>query len=141
MNTLVLGSNGQIGSELIRHMRSKNMLVQEFDIKRGPEEDLRIPDNKILEKSLSQAHFVFFLAFDVCGSRYLKKYQHTFQFIDNNTRLMANAFGLLKKYNKRFIFASSQMSNMSYSPYGVLKNVGELYTKSLNGLLVKFWNV
>jgi nucleoside-diphosphate-sugar epimerase len=54
---------------------------------------------------------------------------------------MANAFGLLKKYNKRFIFASSQMSNMSYSPYGVLKNVGELYTKSLKGLIVKFWNV
>jgi nucleoside-diphosphate-sugar epimerase len=71
----------------------------------------------------------------------LKKYQHTFQFIDNNARLMANAFGLLKKYNKRFVFASSQMSNMSYSPYGVLKNVGELYTKSLNGLIVKFWNV
>jgi nucleoside-diphosphate-sugar epimerase len=54
---------------------------------------------------------------------------------------MANAFGLIKKYNKRFIFASSQMSNMSYSPYGVLKNVGELYTKSLKGLIVKFWNV
>ena len=45
------------------------------------------------------------------------------------------------KYNKRFIFASSQMSNMSHSPYGVLKNVGELYTKSLKGLIVKFWNV
>jgi hypothetical protein len=54
---------------------------------------------------------------------------------------MANVFGYLKKYNKRFVFASSQMSNMSYSPYGVLKNVGELYTKSLNGLIVKFWNV
>ena len=40
-----------------------------------------------------------------------------------------------------FIFASSQMSNMSYSPYGVMKRVGELYTKSLNGLIVKFWNV
>tara|TARA_Y200000002_G_C22564587_1_gene613929 strand:- start:523 stop:1047 length:525 start_codon:yes stop_codon:yes gene_type:complete len=33
------------------------------------------------------------------------------------------------------------MSNMSYSPYGVMKRVGELYTKSLNGLIVKFWNV
>jgi len=33
------------------------------------------------------------------------------------------------------------MSNMSYSPYGVLKRVGELYTKSLKGLTVKFWNV
>ena len=54
---------------------------------------------------------------------------------------MANAFGLLEKYNKPFIFASSQMSNMSYSPYGVMKRVGELYTKSLGGLIVKFWNV
>ena len=87
------------------------------------------------------ADFVYFLAFDVGGSHYLKKYQHTFNFIDNNTRLMANAFGLIEKYKKPFVFASSQMSNMSYSPYGVLKRVGELYTKSLGGLIVKFWNV
>jgi len=33
------------------------------------------------------------------------------------------------------------MSNMSYSPYGVLKRVGELYTRALKGLTVKFWNV
>jgi nucleoside-diphosphate-sugar epimerase len=54
---------------------------------------------------------------------------------------MANAFGLIEKYNKRFVFASSQMSNMSYSPYGVMKRVGELYTTALKGLTVKFWNV
>jgi Nucleoside-diphosphate-sugar epimerases len=30
---------------------------------------------------------------------------------------------------------------MLYSPYGLLKAVGELYTKSLNGLIVKFWNI
>jgi nucleoside-diphosphate-sugar epimerase len=54
---------------------------------------------------------------------------------------MAQTFGFLEKYNKPFVFASSQMSNMSYSPYGVLKRVGELYTKSLKGLTVKFWNV
>ena len=88
-----------------------------------------------------KSEFVFFLAFDVGGSRYLKKYQHTFKFIDNNTRMMANAFGYLEQYKVPFIFASSQMSNMSYSPYGVMKRVGELYTKSLGGLIVKFWNV
>ena len=87
------------------------------------------------------ADFIFFLAFDVGGSHYLKKYQHTFNFINNNTRVMANAFTLIEKYNKPFVFASSQMSNMSYSPYGVMKRVGELYTKSLGGLIVKFWNV
>ena len=33
------------------------------------------------------------------------------------------------------------MSNMGYSPYGQLKALGELYTRILNGLVVKFWNV
>ena len=55
--------------------------------------------------------------------------------------MMANVFDLLGKYKKRFVFASSQMSNMSHSPYGVLKRVGELYTSTLKGLTVKFWNV
>jgi nucleoside-diphosphate-sugar epimerase len=54
---------------------------------------------------------------------------------------MVNTFDLLKKYEKPFIFASSQMSNMGHSPYGVLKHVGELYTKSLGYFVVKFWNV
>ena len=55
--------------------------------------------------------------------------------------MMANVFGHISDYKKPFVFASSQMSNMSHSPYGVMKRVGELYTKSLNGLIVKFWNV
>ena len=54
---------------------------------------------------------------------------------------MANVFQYLYEYRKQFVFASSQMSNMSYSPYGVLKKVGELYTQTLGGLTVKFWNV
>ena len=33
------------------------------------------------------------------------------------------------------------MSNMSYSPYGVMKRVGELYAQTLKGLTVHFWNV
>ena len=55
--------------------------------------------------------------------------------------MMTNAFRYLEQYKVPFIFASSQMSSMSYSPYGVMKRVGELYTKSLGGLIVKFWNV
>ena len=141
MKISVLGSSGQVGAYLTEYLRGKGHTVNEFDVVNGPEQDMTVIPNQNLEDNIKDSDFVFFLAFDVGGSRYLKKYQHTFQFIDNNARLMANAFGLLKKYNKRFIFASSQMSNMSYSPYGVLKNVGELYTKSLNGLIVKFWNV
>jgi nucleoside-diphosphate-sugar epimerase len=141
MKVTILGSSGQIGSYLTEYLRDNGHTVNEFDVVNGSDQDMTIIPNLNLEEKIKDSDFVFFLAFDVGGSRYLKKYQHTFQFIDNNARLMTNAFGILKKYNKRFIFASSQMSNMSYSPYGVLKNVGELYTKSLNGLIVKFWNV
>ena len=141
MKITILGSGGQIGAYLTKYLREKGHTVIEFDAVNNPQEDMTLIPNILLEERIADSDFVFFLAFDVGGSRYLKKYQHTFQFINNNTRLMANAFGILEKYNKRFVFASSQMSNMTYSPYGVLKNVGELYTKALKGLTVKFWNV
>ena len=59
----------------------------------------------------------------------------------NNLLIMSNVFRLLKKHKKKFIFASSQMSNMDFSPYGTLKRLGEEVTKSLNAVYVKFWNV
>ena len=141
MKIAILGSSGQIGAYLTEYLRGKGHEIFEYDKNNTEEQDLTKIPNLALEHIIKASDFVFFLAFDVGGSRYLKKYQHTFKFIDNNTRMMASVFGLLEKYNKRFVFASSQMSNMSYSPYGVAKRVGELYTKSLKGLTVKFWNV
>ena len=141
MKIAVLGSSGQIGAYLTEYLRKKEHLVREFDIVNDSHEDMTHIPNPFLRNVIMDSDFVFFLAFDVGGSHYLKKYQHTFKFLDNNTRMMANVFGYLNDYKKPFVFASSQMSNMSYSPYGVMKRVGELYTKSLNGLIVKFWNV
>lgn len=140
-NILILGSSGQIGLELTKFLKSKDYNVFEFDIVEDELEDLRIHNNEILEKYIRESDFIFFLAFDVGGSRYLQKYQKTFEFLHNNVRIMSNTFYLLKKYSKPFIFSSSQMSNMSYSPYGVSKAVGENYTSCLGGLTVKFWNV
>jgi len=141
MRITVLGSSGQIGAYLSEYLSRKGHIVREFDIVNGTHQDMTHIPNTYLRNAIMESDFVFFLAFDVGGSRYLKKYQHTFDFVNNNTRLMANAFGLLEQYDKPFVFASSQMSNMSYSPYGTLKRVGELYTESLGGLVVKFWNV
>tara|TARA_B100001057_G_scaffold87974_1_gene83995 strand:- start:4677 stop:5528 length:852 start_codon:yes stop_codon:yes gene_type:complete len=142
MKVLNLGSSGQIGAYLTEYLREKGHTVHEFDKVNDPHwQDLTVNDNSLLMEKIIDSDFVFFLAFDVGGSRYLKKYQHTFKFINNNTRMMANVFNLLEKTNKRFVFASSQMSNMSYSPYGVMKRVGEMYTSTLGGLTVKFWNV
>ena len=141
MRVTILGSSGQIGSYLSKYLSKKGCIVREFDVLNGEHQDMTHIPNTYLRNAIMESDFVFFLAFDVGGSHYLKKYQHTFKFINNNTRIMANVFGYLEDYKVPFVFASSQMSNMGYSPYGVMKRVGELYTKSLNGSIVKFWNV
>lgn len=140
MKYLVLGSAGQIGGHLSDYLHRQGDTVLGFDLVTSPEEDLRKPSKLLLDR-MQQADFVMFLAFDVGGSRYLKTYQHTFEFVSNNVKLMDTTFDALKQTRKPFIFASSQMSNMSYSSYGILKALGEYYTRSLNGLIVKFWNV
>ena len=141
MRVTILGSSGQIGAYLTQYLRDKGHQVTEFDKNYDERHDMTVIPNLKLHGAIMNSDFVFFLAFDVGGSHYLKKYQHTFKFLDNNARMMVNAFEYIVRYKKPFVFASSQMSNMSYSPYGVMKRVGELYTKSLNGLIVKFWNV
>ena len=141
MKITILGSSGQIGAYLTEYLRDKGHHVIEFDKNNSYHEDMTTIPNPFLKNAIMDSDFIFFLAFDVGGSRYLKKYQHTFKFIDNNARMLAGAFQYISEYKKPFVFASSQMSNMSYSPYGVMKRVGELYTKSLGGLIVKFWNV
>ena len=141
MRVTILGSSGQIGAYLTEYLRHLGHEVIEFDKNFDEKHDMTVIPNIKLHGAIMNSDFVYFLAFDVGGSHYLKKYQHTFKFLDNNARMMVNAFEYIQKYKKPFVFASSQMSNMSYSPYGVMKRVGELYTKSLHGLIVKFWNV
>jgi len=136
---LILGSSGQIGSALCEYYGEKN--VDRFDITDSDLQDLRLNDNKLLLEKMQSCDFVYFLAFDVGGSRYLQKHQQTFEFVDNNVRLMQNTFDALRVTKKPFVFASSQMSNMDYSSYGALKRVGEWYTKTLGGVVVKLWNV
>lgn len=143
MKHLVLGSSGQVGSHLVNYLKLNKQEVIEWDIELSNIYDLS--DKKItdtyLNYAMEQSDFVHFLAFDVGGSKYLEKYQDTYKFINNNINLMNNVFSILEKNNKPFYFASSQMSNMFNSTYGRLKAVGESYTKSLNGLNIRFWNV
>ena len=138
MRHLILGSSGQIGSALVDFYGDEAITC---DIVECNTHDLRVDKNPVVREKMESCDFVHFMAFDVGGSRYLQKYQNTLEFIDNNMRLMQNTFSLIDEFNKPFIFASSQMSNMDYSSYGTLKRVGEWYTKILGGLTVKFWNV
>lgn len=137
---LILGSRGQIGSHLSIYLKKKYKIL-EFDLAKNNSEDLRIHNNFKFISLVKQSDFIFFLAFDVGGSRYLKKYQNSYNFLMNNVSIMKNTFEQIKKNKKKFVFATSQMSNMSHSPYGVLKKIGEEITESLNGISVRLWNV
>ncbi len=141
MNYLILGAAGLIGSNLSSFLQSKGHQLQEIDIAYSSEQDLRIYENKLVVAAIEKCDFVFFLAFDVGGYKYLYKNQYSFEFIDNNIRIQANVFELLKRYNKKFIFTSTQLSAVRYLPYGTLKIVGEHYTEALGGLVARLWNV
>ena len=138
---LILGASGQIGQHLHNYLKKKNFEVFGIDIVKSIQEDLRKQNNIKIENLIKKSNFIYFLAFDVGGSKYLKEYQNRNQFLTNNLLIMSNTFSLLEKYNKKFIFASSQMTNMSYSNYGILKMIGEKFTKNINGISVRFWNV
>src|SRR5665213_24533 len=127
MKYLILGSSGQIGAHLRNHLRQRGDSAIEYDLVNTPEQDLRRPSKMLLEK-MREADFIMFLAFDVGGARYLKTYQHTYEFVSNNVKIMDHVFDALKQTGRPFIFASTQMSNMSYSSYGILKALGEYYT-------------
>jgi nucleoside-diphosphate-sugar epimerase len=141
MRHLILGSSGQIGAHLVDYLQSNGEQVTEYDIEYKEWQDLREAYNPTLESYIDTCDIVHFLAFDVGGAKYLEENQDKHQFIVNNMRIMTNTFELLKNYNKPFIFASSQMAEMGYSSYGMLKALGEKITRDLGGLVVKFWNV
>jgi len=147
MRYLILGSEGQIGKCLVQYVRQRGHDVIEYDIRRDHYEDLRLfePERELkrhkLERCVANCDFVFFLAWDVGGSKYLSNAESSFDFIHNNTAMMNSTFHMLKKYNKPFVFTSSQMAAMAHSPYGNTKMIGERFAKALNGISIRLWNV
>lgn len=141
MKHLVLGSRGQVGAYVVSELQARGEEVIEWDIAIDPQHmDLRIGSSRLLE-AMGNCDYVHFLACDVGGSKYLQTYQDTFSFVSNNVAIMDNVFTALSITKKPFYFTSSQMSLMGHSTYGKLKAIGESYTKSLSGTVVRFWNV
>ncbi len=141
MKYLVLGSAGQIGLSLVAYLKDQGYQVMTYDIAQDRTQDLRNPNQPELSRMVNECDFVFHLAWDVGGSGYLARYQDTFEFIHNNLAIMVTTFDVLHRSGKPFIFASSQMASMSYSSYGLTKNLAEKIVKSLDAITVKFWNV
>lgn len=140
MRILVLGSEGQIGKPTCEHLKKMGHEVIEIDIKINKYHDLR-DRNILIEGAVKACSFVFYFASDVGGAKYLEANEHSYEFIKNNMQIMTTTFSLLEKYNKPFIFTSSQMAELSHSTYGMLKLLGEKMTNDLGGLVVRLWNV
>jgi nucleoside-diphosphate-sugar epimerase len=139
-NVLVLGSRGQIGSDLCEFLQSQNFIVDEIDIVLGESHDLRNRDS-LLEQKLLTTDFVIFLAFDVGGAKYLKEKESDLIFINNNIRIMENVFLAVKSMGIPLLFASSQLALSLDSTYGTLKRLGESYSSAIGGKSIRFWNV
>lgn len=137
MRILVLGSEGIIGNTLSKHLENINHEVIRWDVKLSYEHDISNPANiRKLKRVIEDSDFVFFLAYDVGGAKYISN--AGIDFINRNVMIMLNTFNLLE--NKKFVFASSTMYNM-HNVYGTLKYLGEHYTTQLGGLSIRFWNV
>ena len=138
---LVLGSSGFIGKNLCKYLKLLKQEVIEFDIKNSDDEDLRKFDNLKLTQLIASCDFVFFLAFDVGGSKYLADCNKDFSFLLNNTRIISNTFEVLKNSGKKFLFVSTYLTENLDHSYGLLKKVGEQFTSSIGGLVVRLYNI
>jgi nucleoside-diphosphate-sugar epimerase len=137
MKILVLGSEGVIGTALCKALEESGHRVTHWDIKLTNAHDLSNSLNIYkLKNVVDDSDFVFFLAYDVGGAKYI--WDVDLDFVNRNNMIMINTFNLLK--DKKFIFASSTMFNMD-NVYGTLKYVGEHYTRKLGGISTRFWNV
>ncbi len=141
MKILVLGSSGYIGSNFSNFLTLNNHEVVNFDIRLGSLYDLRIEKNEKLELTLSDVDFIFFFAFEIGNSEFIRANDLEFNFLNNNIKLMLNTFSSIKKFKIPFVFVSSSMANNCEISYGVLKKIGERLTKSLGGVNCRIWNV
>lgn len=132
---LVIGSDGFIGKPFCEFLERKGEKVIRFDIKRSKKEDGR--SFKFDFKNIDK---VYFLAWDVGGSKYLYESKLQMSQLKWNLDLMYNVFNHLESQKKPFLFISSQLAEECDTVYGVTKRLGEVWTKELGGTCIRVWN-
>jgi nucleoside-diphosphate-sugar epimerase len=134
VKSIVIGSEGFIGKPFCKFLEEKGEDVVHFDVKRKKEEDGR--SYKFNFKNFDK---VYFLAWDVGGSKYLYDPKRQLIQLRWNLDLMENVFNQLDG-KKDFLFVSSQLSEEVDTVYGVTKRLGEVWTNELGGRCVRVWN-
>jgi len=134
LKNIVIGSEGFIGKPFCKFLEEKGEDVVHFDIKRNKKED-----GRSFNFDFNKYDKVYFLAWDVGGSKYLYDPKRQLNQLRWNLDLMENVFDhLIDK--KNFLFVSSQLSEEVDTVYGVTKRLGEVWTNELGGKCVRVWN-
>ena len=136
MNNLVLGSEGFVGKYFSKYLESLGEKVFRFDIEGNVNQDCRTA-----EIPLQDIDRVYFLAWDVGGAKYLYKDESQFRQLEWNLQILLNVMPQLRSARVPLLFASSQLAQEYDTVYGSTKKVGEVWTKLLGGVCVRFWNV
>ncbi len=135
---LVLGGNGFIGSALQEFLIADGNHVESIDFKNNPDQDLRYM--KI--SNLSDFDGVFFLAWNVGGSKYLTDTTTWPTQFQDNIMLIANVFPQLIRTKIPFLFVSSQLAGTDNSPYSLSKQIAENYCLTQpQAVVARQWNV
>jgi nucleoside-diphosphate-sugar epimerase len=135
---LVLGSGGLIGRALTNALRSEGYEV--FEVKGRADLDLRVP-GALARFTPLNISFVYFLACDVGGSKFIDAADQQYQILHSNLAMYQVVFPWLQSVAVPFIFTSSyNMHRMG--AYGSIKRLGEVWTNLIpQGQVVRFWNV
>ena len=135
MKNLVIGSDGFIGVPFCKYLESQNEEVIRFDIKSNKKNDA-----KIFNFDLKKIDRVYFLAWDVGGSKYLFNENNQLSQLKWNLDLLKNILNQLEKQKKGLLFVSSQFADDNETVYGVTKRLGEIWTSLIGGKCVRVWN-
>ena len=136
ITNLVLGSEGFVGKYFCEFLVRNNEKVVKFDIDGAMPGDCRID-----KLPLDDIDRIYFLAWDVGGAKYLYKNESQYTQLDWNLRILLNVMPQIKSAGIPMLFASSQLAQEYDTVYGSTKRLGEVWTKLLGGVSVRFWNV
>lgn len=135
MINLVIGSDGFIGTPFCKYLESLNEEVIRFDIKSNKKNDARL-----FKFDFRKIDRIYFLAWDVGGSKYLFNKNNQLSQLKWNLDLLRNILNQLEKQKKEFLFVSSQFADDGETVYGVTKRLGEIWTSLIGGKCVRVWN-
>ena len=137
---LILGGAGAIGSELTKYFENKNCIVDVIDIALSEEQNLM----NLQINELSEYECIYFLAWDVGGSKYISDKKSQFSQYLANINISSNVFPQLHDSGTPFVFVSSQLAGFDQSAYSLTKILGEklaLEFPNSKARVVRQWNV